>query len=161
MALACEATTMSVRPITTVHFPGCRPVVLLVGNAREELASWVAMLRDHGFDAAAAEGARTALRRAAQAPPDVVVLDFRGRPSSGGRAARQIRERRAGETPKLLVASSLSPIVLAHHLAEYDGFIARPFEPAQLLRAIRGLCGESEVAQLKEGRDASRSVRGS
>jgi DNA-binding response OmpR family regulator len=151
---------MSVRPITTVHPPGCRRVVLVVGNDRDELASWVAMLRDHGFAAAAAEGARTTLRRAVQAPPDVVVLDFRGRPSSGGRAAHQIRERRAGEMPKLLVASSLSPIVLGHYLAEYDGFIARPFEPAQLLRAIRGLCGESEVAQLEEGCEPSRSVSG-
>jgi DNA-binding response OmpR family regulator len=151
---------MSVRPIN-VHAPACRPVVLVVGNDRDELASWVALLRDHGFDAAAAEGARAALRRAGQAPPDVVVLDFRGRPSSGGRAARQIRERRAGQRPKLLVASSLSTIVLGHYLAEYDGFIARPFEPAQLLRAVRGLCDVSEVAKQSEGREPSRTVNGS
>jgi CheY-like chemotaxis protein len=150
---------MSVLPITA-HPSGCKPVVLVVGNDRDEMASWVTMLRNHGFDAASAEGARTALRRAAQAPPDVVVLDFRGRPSSGGRAARQIRERRAGETPKLLVASSLSPIVLGHYLAEYDSFIARPFEPAQLLRAIRGLCDDGEVVELKEGREPSRFVNG-
>jgi DNA-binding response OmpR family regulator len=125
---------MAVRSIT-VRSPARPAVVLVVGNDRDELIAWV-----------------ETLRKAGRAAPDVVVLDFRGRPSSGAAAARQIRERSAGASTKLLVASAKSPTVLGQCLAEYDAFIARPFEPAQLLRAIRGLLVESAVAKPTQGR---------
>ena len=129
--------TSLVRSITALA-PARRRTVLVIGNDREELAAWVGMLRDQGFDALGAEGGRAALRKAGETPPDVVVLDFRGRPASGVAAARHLRDRH-GAAVKLLVASATSAIVLAQCLADYDAFIARPFKPAQLLRAIRGL----------------------
>ena len=129
---------MTVHPIAAIA-PARRPAVLAIGNDRVELAAWVEMLRDHGFDAFGAEGGRVALRHAEETPPDVVVLDFRGRPSSGVTATRQIREREDGLATKILIASTMSRTVLAQCLSDYDAFIARPFEPAQLLRAIREL----------------------
>jgi CheY-like chemotaxis protein len=150
-ALAPAALSMTVRSITAPS-PARPPTVLVVGNVRDELIAWVEMLREHGFYATGAEGGRAALHKAERAAPDVVVLDFRGRPSSGAAAARQIRERSAGGLVKLLVASTKSPTVLGQYLAEYDAFIARPFEPAQLLRAISGLVVESAVARPRQGR---------
>ena len=142
---------MTVRSIIA-RSPARPSVVLVVGNDRDELIAWVEMLREHGFYATGAEGGRAALHKAGRAAPDVVVLDFRGRPSSGAAAVRQIRERSAGSSTKLLVASAKSPTVLGQYLAEYDAFIARPFEPAQLLRAIRGLLVESAGAEPRQGR---------
>ena len=131
---------MTVHPITA-PVPARRPVVLAIGNDRRELAEWVGMMRDHGFEAFGAEGGPAAMRVAADAPPDFVVLDFRGRPSSGVTAARQIHEQRRDVATRLLVASTMSPTVLAQCLSDYDAFLARPFEPARLLRAIRDFDG--------------------
>ena len=78
--------------------------VLVVEDHADTAASMAVLLRIHGHEVEVAPDGPSALRIAADRPPDVALLDI-GLPGlSGWHVARRLRER-AGKTPLLIAVT--------------------------------------------------------
>jgi DNA-binding response OmpR family regulator len=93
------------QPVSATDDHGWSLSVLVVDGHEDAAASLAEVLRLYGHDVRVAGTARAALRAAAEAPPDVVVLEPRLPDLDGWELALRLRER-ASVPPPLVVAVS-------------------------------------------------------
>src|SRR5207237_10481345 len=101
----------------------------------------------HGGGPTTVTGAREALATIAGRRPDVLVCDIAMQGGNGVALIRELRSRPAtegGTTPALAVSADVqvddTETLLA---AGFQAHLAKPFEPAELVRAIARLAGAS------------------
>lgn len=109
------------------------PHILVVDDNAELSDTVCAFLREEGFEATSAADGREALRTAAAADPDVIVLDVR-LPDIDGVEVMSRLQRRGVDSPVIL-ESCLPP---PRHAAA-DAFLPKPFDLDRLLALVRKL----------------------
>jgi DNA-binding response OmpR family regulator len=92
-----------------------------------------------GFDVVCAADGLTALRLAAELRPDVVTLDVQMPRLSGLDTVRRLRADPAtAQLPVVIVSGRFLPDDVARGRdAGADDYLAKPFEPADLVRTVR------------------------
>jgi two-component system, OmpR family, phosphate regulon response regulator PhoB len=121
--------------------PGGRPVVLVV----EDEAALATMLRynleKQGYHVEEAADGQEALTRIAEAPPDLVLLDWMLPTVSGLEVCRQIRRRPATrDLPVIMVTARAEDQDAVRGLnTGADDYIAKPFSIEALLARVRAL----------------------
>ncbi len=104
----------------------------------------VRLLRKMGHQAAVARTGREAVELSAQQPFDVILMDVQMPEMDGLEATRRIREREgpmAAHTPILAMTAFAMPGDRERCLAAgMDGYLSKPFRPAELEEAIRQAC---------------------
>ena len=125
-----------------------QPRVLVVEDD-QEIRSMLAILLEQGeaFALELASDGAEALRRAAEHPPQVVVLDLRLPKIDGLEVARRLRAEPATRHA-WIVAISAQPAREAALAAGCDDFLAKPLDIAVLETAIkRGLSRDRELKE--------------
>jgi two-component system cell cycle response regulator DivK len=112
--------------------------ILLVEDDDETRRGYSVMLRRAGFKVLEAANGRDAVQFALEDAPDLILMDMNLPMLDGWEAARRIRaDNRAGSTPLLAFSALIDSIAdLRPASTLFDGFIAKPVSPAELVRRV-------------------------
>lgn len=132
------------------------PKRLLVVDDEPNLLRAVAVcLRGEGYEVATARSGAEALRRLAEAVPDLIVSDIRMPGMDGYQMARQIRasSRTALVPIVFLTAKDETADRIEGFRSGVDAYLTKPFEPDELLAVITNILSRverthSEIARL-------------
>ena len=118
-----------------------RPRVLLVDDFDDARDLYTEYLRFHGYDVVPAADGLAALEAARAHRPDIVLLDIRMPGMNGFEAMRALRAEPylVGVPIVALTARAMANEREATLRAGFDGFIAKPVLPAQLLNELKTL----------------------
>jgi CheY-like chemotaxis protein len=112
--------------------------ILLVEDDDDTRRIYSSMLRHAGFLVVEAANGPDAVRSAFEDAPDLILMDMNLPMLDGWEAARRIRsDGEAGSTPLLAFSALIdSTADLRRDSTLFDGFIAKPVSPAELVRKV-------------------------
>jgi DNA-binding response OmpR family regulator len=115
--------------------------VLVVDDERDTVLTLMELLRDEGHETHGLYKPREVMTTMQAFDPDVVLVDIAMPEMSGWDVAREIR-RSYGESRPLLIAISglykQSADQILGKLAGFNHYIAKPYDPAVLLKLLYG-----------------------
>jgi CheY-like chemotaxis protein len=115
--------------------------VLIADDDRDTTATLSALLELEGYQVQSVHGGQEALDATRTFKPDVVLLDIGMPKITGYEAARRLRQRYGDDCPMLIALTGwkqASDKILAN-LAGFDHHVAKPYDPAELLRLLSKL----------------------
>ncbi|HVI73380.1 MAG TPA: response regulator [Anaeromyxobacteraceae bacterium] len=119
---------------------------MLIVEDDPDLLSLVAMiLRDAGYDVAAAEDGLQALARIEERMPGVILLDMRMPVMNGWEFAREYRARFARAAPIVVVTAAEDARARAQEIGA-DAWLEKPFDLDDVVRTVARFLGPSEAA---------------
>ena len=144
--LACIfAPVPESRPTTspqTMSAPRAQPLrVLVADDDRDGALTLSTLLQLEGFEVLTVHGGQEALDAVREFQPDVVLLDIGMPKITGYEAARRLRQRYGDDCPVLIAVTGwkqASDKILAN-LAGFDHHVAKPYEPAALIKLLAAL----------------------
>jgi two-component system cell cycle response regulator DivK len=112
--------------------------ILLVEDDEDTRRVYSVMLRHAGFDVVEAATGAEAVQCALEQSPDLILMDMNLPMLDGWEAARRIKsDARAGAAPLLAFSALIDSIAdLRRDSALFDGFIAKPVSPSELVRRV-------------------------
>jgi DNA-binding response OmpR family regulator len=122
------------------------PRVLVVDDDPTVAEVVVGYLRRDGFEAAHAADGLSALAIAAQAPPDLVVLDLMLPGIDGLEVCRRLRAERPDLPVVMLTARGEEEDRIAGLEVGADDYVVKPFSPRELALRVRSVLRRSEPA---------------
>ena len=117
------------------------PRVLIADDDRDGTITLSTVLELEGYEVRAVHGGQDALDAAREFRPHAVVLDIGMPKVTGYDCARRLRQRYGEGCPMLIALTGwkqASDKILAN-LAGFDHHVAKPYEPAELLRLLSKL----------------------
>lgn len=123
---------MQKRSVTKQH------TILLVEDEDDARRVYSVMLRHAGFVVVEAATGAEAVDRAISDGPDLILMDMNLPMFDGWEAARRIKSNpRASAVPLIAFSALIDSIAdLRRGTALFDGFIAKPVSPAELVRRV-------------------------
>lgn len=115
--------------------------VLIADDDRDGTVTLSTVLELEGYQVRAVHGGQDALDAAREFRPHAVVLDIGMPKVTGYDCARRLRQRYGDDCPMLIALTGwkqASDKILAN-LAGFDHHVAKPYEPAELLRLLSKL----------------------
>lgn len=115
-----------------------KPTILLVEDDEDARRVYSGMLRYAGFLVAEAATGAEAVERATLDLPDLILMDMNLPMFDGWEAARRIKSNARTSAAPLIAFSALIDSVadLRRGNALFDGFIAKPVSPSELVRRV-------------------------
>ena len=120
--------------------------ILLVDAEHDLVMSATLLLENEGYRVITARDGEEALLKVRESRPDLVLLDILLPRRNGYQVCRALKEDRALATlPVLFVSAKSQPSdrFWARRVGG-DGFVAKPYDPADLLREVKGLLQKSQ-----------------
>ena len=116
-----------------------RPRVLVVDDYPDAREMYSEYLEFSGFDVIQAVNGMEALQRAVDAAPDIILMDLSLPVMDGWEATRRLKadERTAGIPILALSGHALTNLSQQAKQAGFDGFVAKPCLPEDLIAEIR------------------------
>ena len=117
--------------------------ILLVDDQLEFRAIQSAYLRSHGYQVIDVDDGEAAIRMARERLPDLILMDFSLRDTTGDVATRELKSDPAtrGIPVVMLTAQSYGSVGHRVRTAGCDGFLAKPIDPSRVLREVRERVG--------------------
>jgi two-component system cell cycle response regulator DivK len=142
------------------HVAQNQPTILLVEDDDDTRRVYSVMLRHAGFQVVEAATGTEAVQAALEQAPDLILMDMNLPMLDGWEAARRIKaDGRAGSAPLLAFSALIDSIAdLRRDSALFDGFIAKPVSPAELVRRVAAYLDLLSPAVRKRS-DAIRQAR--
>lgn len=113
--------------------------ILLVNDEADLVEICEMVLEDVGYDVDALTDGNAAFDLARRTRPDLIVLDWIMRQSSGDQVLRQLRtEPATAKIPVLMISASHDGEIMARAFGA-DGFLRKPFNADQLIRSVQRL----------------------
>lgn len=111
------------------------------------------LLEEEGFDVHTATNGFSALRRAAELRPAVILLDLALPERSGGQLLADLRSDAATRDLAIVVVTGHADGLTEQQVADTDGLISKPFDAAELLQTVlhalqRASSRRAEVARV-------------
>jgi twitching motility two-component system response regulator PilH len=122
--------------------------ILLVDDDHATLKYVGLILENEGYRVVVAHDGEEALLKVRESRPDLVLLDIIMPRKNGYQVCRTIKEDETLRTlPVLMLSAKAQPSdrFWAKRVGA-DGFVAKPFDPADLLREIHALLQKSQLA---------------
>jgi len=122
--------------------------ILLVDDDHATLKYVGLILENEGYRVVVAHDGEEALLKVRESRPDLVLLDIIMPRKNGYQVCRTIKEDETLRTlPVLMLSAKSQPSdrFWAKRVGA-DGFVAKPFDPADLLREIHALLQKSQLA---------------
>lgn len=148
------------------HAPRPDRSALVVDDDKFLVSALAELLEEDGFDVHTATNGFSALRRAVELRPSVILLDLALPERSGNDILEDLRADAATHDIAIIVVSGHVDGLSEAQLAEVDGLVAKPFDEGDLLETIqramqRAACRRAEVAPVTAigHRDASARAR--
>ena len=95
-----------------------------------------ALLELHGYRAECARNGAQGLKRAREVSPDLILLDFTLPDMSGADVGKALRGTTETAGVPILMGSGMPEWVIRESFADFDGFLAKPFDPEELLTLV-------------------------
>lgn len=124
--------------------------ILLVDEDNATLKFVTLILENEGFRVTTAQDGEAALEKVQQSPPDLVLSEILLPHKNGYQVCRAIKEDKVLKTlPVVFLSTKNQPSdrFWAKRVGA-DGFVAKPFDPADLLREVRALLRTRKKKQL-------------
>ncbi len=124
--------------------------ILLVDEDNATLKFVTLILENEGFRVTTAQDGDDALEKVRKLPPDLVLCEILLPHKNGYQLCRTIKEDKVlGTLPVVFLSTKSQPSdrFWAKRVGA-DGFVAKPFDPADLLREIRALLRKRKKKQL-------------
>jgi CheY-like chemotaxis protein len=133
-----------------------RRTALVVDDDIFVLTALADMLSEEGYDVHTASNGFSAMRRATELRPDVILLDLVLPERSGGEVLKELRASPATHDTAVVVVSGHPDGLADAQIAEVDGLVMKPFDEHDLLltvqRAVqRAAARRAEVAPVLAG----------
>ena len=118
--------------------------VLLVEDNEDNRMVYATILRHHGYRTVEAVDGEDGLLRAADAHPDLIILDISLPRLDGWTVAQRLRATAGtASVPILALTAHASPHDRERARREgFDGYLAKPCDPATVLGEVRRLLGD-------------------
>jgi two-component system cell cycle response regulator DivK len=115
-----------------------QPTILLVEDNDDTRRVYSLMLRHAGYRVVEAATGTEAVQCALDVPPDLILMDMNLPMLDGWEAARRIKaDARACQAPLLAFSALIDSIAdLRREAMLFDGFIAKPVSPPELVRRV-------------------------
>lgn len=123
--------------------------VLIVDDEQDVTELLEFNLRSAGYDVISADDGATALKKAREALPDLIVLDVMLPEMDGTEVCKQLRrDPSTARIPIIMLTAKASEIdrVLGLELGA-DDYVTKPFSPRELVLRVRGLLRRGAVAE--------------
>ncbi|PSF04745.1 DNA-binding response regulator [Marinobacter fuscus] len=136
--------------------PQTKPRILLIDDQPEVLVPLVSLLETEHFRVSQAITARSGYQRALAARPDLIILDLHMPDMSGFSVCRLLRESPVTKDVPVLFLSASTSVeerLEGFELGAVD-FIAKPFEPREVLARIRVGLHMARLLQAREQQEA-------
>jgi CheY-like chemotaxis protein len=148
------------------HVPRLERTALVVDDDVFVLSALAELLEDDGFDVQTATNGFSALRRATEARPLVILLDLALPERSGAELLEDLRTDPATRDLAIVLVTAFAERLTEASLAEVDGVVTKPWDADALLETIehaiqRATGRRAEVAPVSapSHRDASPRTR--
>jgi CheY-like chemotaxis protein len=122
------------------RLPGYFPLILVVEDDEDLLAIIQMMLEASGFEVLTAANGREALERVAVRMPSVILLDLKMPVMNGWQFAAEFRARFNPRARIVVMTAADHASERAREIAA-EGWLAKPFERAQLIEALGAQLG--------------------
>jgi adenylate cyclase len=118
-----------------------QPRVLIVDDNRHNVKILESLLSAQGYAVVVARDGLQALVRAAEAPPDLIVMDVMMPNMDGFQTTRVLRARAESEAIPILMVTALNEVgeKVRGFEAGADDFLSKPFSSIELLARVRSL----------------------
>jgi CheY-like chemotaxis protein len=138
-----------------------RPRVLLVDDYPDAREMYAEYLEFSGFDVIEAANGMEALQRAADAQPDIILMDLSLPVMDGWEATRRLKaDARTENIPVVaLTGHALAGISEGAKKAGCDAFVTKPCLPEDLVKEIRKVLDDHAAAQAKKGRRSGKYAK--
>ena len=115
-----------------------QPTILIVEDDHDTRRVYSLMLRHSGYLVVEAADGNEAVQRAIEDAPDLILMDMNLPLIDGWEAARRIKSDPNGNGAPLVAFSALIDSIadLRRGSALFDGFIAKPVSPSELVRRV-------------------------
>lgn len=120
--------------------------ILVVDDDPDVRAMLREYLSNHGFEVAEAEGGAAMRAALARAEPDIVLLDLRLPGEDGLALARYLREHYTVGIVMVTAAGEVVDRIVGLEMGA-DDYLAKPFEPRELLARIKGVLRRVQAAR--------------
>lgn len=129
-----------------------RPVILLAEDNDDTRSVYGLILRHYGYDVREALDGRDALERARALRPSLILMDIGLPEIDGWQVSRILKgDQPTRHIPVIAFSANIdSTSDLAEHRA-FDGFIAKPVSPIDLVRRIQSYCELLDIAPRRTG----------
>jgi CheY-like chemotaxis protein len=128
---------VSAPPWRVTAYAGARRKILIADDDADHVRLVSDVLLPLGFIVLGASDGASCLAMVDDAAPDLVILDITMPGMSGLEVAAAMRAR--GAVAKILMVSGNLHEAAAHHVADYDAFLAKPIDLRALLERIGSL----------------------
>ncbi len=137
-----SVSAVHVAPVSEESLVGMK--VLIVDDDRPSLKMTAFLLREEGYAVFTADNGQDALRMIDEKAPDLVVLDVMMPGMDGWEVTRQLR--RTTNLPIIILSAKgeTSDRVFGLDLGA-DDYLAKPFEPSELLARVRSVMRRAEA----------------
>jgi CheY-like chemotaxis protein len=129
-----------------------KPIVLIAEDHEDTRRVYGMILRHFGYDVIEVSSGAAAVERANATPPDLILMDIGLPVLDGWQAARQLKSDVRTRGIPLIAFSALidSTADLRSDALSFDGFIAKPVNPSELVRRVAAyldLLGRRQTAE--------------
>jgi CheY-like chemotaxis protein len=118
------------------HAPRPDRTALVVDDDPFVVSALAELLEEEGFDVHTATNGFSAMRRAVEVRPLVILLDLALPERSGAELLDDLRAEPATHDVAIVVVTGNAESLSEAHIAETDGVITKPFEVSDLLQTI-------------------------
>jgi len=115
--------------------------ILMIEDNCDHAEALTHLLELNGYRAECAPNGAQGLRRVGDISPDLVLLDFTLPDMSGAAVGKIIRSASQTAAVPIVIGSGMPELVVRESFADFDGFLAKPFDPAQVLSLVARLTG--------------------
>jgi CheY-like chemotaxis protein len=116
--------------------------ILVVDDEPDVLKILLLRLKKTGYEAIGARDGREALALARQMIPDLIILDVYLPDMNGNDAARILKEDKdLKRIPIILISATATSVAQRAKECGADGYIAKPFEPEELIGMVKRYLG--------------------
>jgi len=140
-----------------------RPLVLIVDDYPDAREMYAEYLQFSGFDTLEAGNGMEALQQAAEAEPDIILMDLSLPVMDGWEATRRLKsdERTAAIPVVALTGHALAGISEGAKKAGCDAFVTKPCLPDDLVREIRKVLESQSATPGKKVRRSGKYAKSS
>ena len=121
-----------------------KKTILIIDDEPDTLTYFSSLLQDEGFETMVAENGDVALKKVADAKPDLITLDITMPQTSGVRCYRELRETDAYKEIPVIMITGVSEkfqdfISSRKQVPPPDGYLSKPVDEKELIDLIRKL----------------------
>ncbi len=118
--------------------------ILIIDDEPDTLTYFSSLLQDEGFETTIAENGDEALKKVAEAKPDLITLDITMPETSGVRCYRTLRENEAYKDIPVIMVTGVSEkfqdfISSRKQVPPPDGYLSKPVDEKELIDLVRKL----------------------